>query len=121
MDFQPVLYLISSREVGLIQSESSKVHCDINQSRCWYPNTVAESFSCLKKEKKKLFNLFLGCTFPWLLFSEACIFLEPRGQEENIWQSLTVRRVESGRAGPGMSCVTLVQWALIPISITQLH
>lgn len=72
--------------------------------------------------KKYFLTLFLlGCTLLWLLFPVPCIFPEPRGREENIRQSLTVRRVESGRAGPGMSCVSLAQWALIPISITQLH
>lgn len=54
-------------------------------------------------------------------FLGAASFQSPWGREENIRRSLTVWRADSGSAGPGMPCVSLAQWALIPISITQLH
>ncbi len=49
MDFQPLPSLISGREGSLIQSESSKVHCDLFQPRRWYPNTVTASLSFSEK------------------------------------------------------------------------
>lgn len=91
MDFQPFLSLISGREVGLIQSESSKVHCGLYQSGCWYPNTVAESFCpplVLKKKeekeekKKSLIYFFYLLLFLGFYFLGPAFFQSPEGKKK---------------------------------------
>ena len=96
------------------------MHRDLHQPLCSYPNTVSASFCPLLflPEKKVLFS-FLVALISAFLLSLPCIVPKPWGREENIRPSLRVQREESGRAG--MSCASLAQWALIPISITQLR